>query len=111
METRTPDIQAALTVIGRRPTQEDDPPLDLNQTDLRPPTGEPRKANLTRARLDQANLKGVRLRETNLTEARLDGALANCDTVWPYGWDRTRRAAAGVDEPDDEAPPAASPAG
>jgi uncharacterized protein YjbI with pentapeptide repeats len=79
------------------------------------------RANLTRARLDRANLTGARLEGANLTGARLDdanltgaqlgNALANHETVWPDGWDRTRRAAAGIDEPDEEAPPAASPPG
>jgi hypothetical protein len=32
------------------------------------------------------------------------------EPVWPDGWDRMRRAAAGADEPDEEAPPAVSSA-
>ena len=156
LQIRTPDIQAALTIIGRRSTQKDDPHLDLNQTDLRKAylgganlSGvRLRKANLTRAVLeradlteamlgaanltgamlsgadltgavlDGADLTGAQLRtanlteaqlgEANLTEAWLHDALANRKTVWPAGWDRTRRANAGVDEPDEEAPPAAS---
>jgi hypothetical protein len=157
LQTRAPDVQAALTVIGRRPTQKDDPPLDLKQTDLR--QANLGVADLTEARLDEANLTGAqltgadltgarlggakltrawliltnltgaRLTGADLTEARLSGAdltgaqlvevkltgaqlaraLANYETVWPDGWDRTRRAAAGVDEPDGEAPSAASP--
>jgi hypothetical protein len=98
LETRTPDIQAVLTVIGRRPTLEDDPPLDLNQTDLR------------HANLDKANLEGARLGRANLTRARLGRALANRQTVWLKRWDRTRRGCR-VDEPDEEASPAASPPG
>jgi uncharacterized protein YjbI with pentapeptide repeats len=239
LQIRTPDIQAALTIIGRRSTQKDDPHLDLNQTDLRKANlgganlsgVRLRKANLTEAWLggadliearleganltragltkanlteawlngadlteaglgganliraefnganltgtqlvganlrkiqliranltrtvleradlteamlgaanltgamlsgadltgavlDGADLTGAQLRtanlteaqlgEANLTEAWLHDALANRKTVWPAGWDRTRRANAGVDEPDEEAPPAASSPG
>jgi Pentapeptide repeats (8 copies) len=177
LQTRAPDVQAALTIIGRRPTQKDDPDPDLNQTDLR--RAQLDQANLARAQLDQANLAkallgganlegvwagdanlegaflenasleeawllganltrvnlekanlakatlgeanltgawlseanltGAWLSEANLTGARLDRALANGQTVWPVGWDRTRRAAAGVNEPDEETPPAAAP--
>jgi hypothetical protein len=197
LQTRAPDVQAALTTIGRRPTQKDDPHLDLNRTDLREANlaranltrAWLEEANLTRARLDgadlteaslvhanlteaqldhtnltgahlrranltkawlhgailteaflggatlteawlgmanltgaplghanltgvelgHANLTGAQLDHTNLTGARLGKARASSKTVWPDGWDRRRRAAAGVDEPDEEAPPAASP--
>jgi uncharacterized protein YjbI with pentapeptide repeats len=88
-------------------------------------------ANLTRAQLIRANLTGANLGATdstglwlydgdfgevalegaNLTDAQLGRARANRQTIWPEGWDRTRRAAAGVHEPDEEAPPAASPPG
>src|SRR6266511_1617166 len=237
LQSRAPDIQAALTIIGRRPTHKNDPPLDLRQTDLR--EANLGGANLTRARLsgadltqaqlggadltgtqfDGANLTGADLTAADLTEAWLDesdlteadliaadlteawldgadltgaqlgrvnltgaqlggadltgaklgwanlteawldeadltgawldganltgaqlggadlteawlggadltgaqlggadltgaqlgGALANCETVWPDGWDRTQRAAARVDEPDKEAPPSSVP--
>jgi uncharacterized protein YjbI with pentapeptide repeats len=229
LQTRAPDIQAALTIIGRRPTEKDDPRLSLNQTDLREANldeanlrevrldeanlsdaGLTRanlkgawltkanltgawfekanltrawldeanltkawlyganlshadlertnlmgatlddanlmkarldKANLTSATLDEANLVGARLTKTNMTDAslneadlsdadlkeanltgarldkanlagtRLDGALANRQTVWPEGWDRMRRAAAGVVERGEEALRAAEPPG
>jgi hypothetical protein len=177
LQTRAPDIQAALTVIGRRPTRKDDPHLDLNETDLRRAelndadltnvqfaganltkawlsranltdaglikanltetwlamanltetwlveanltktqlTGANLTkswlmgANLTKAQLIDANLTGARLGGANLTQTRLRKALATHETEWPDGWDRTRRAAAGVQEPDEEAPPTASP--
>src|SRR6266540_3925034 len=207
LQSRAPDIQAALTIIGRRPTHKNDPPLDLRQTDLR--EANLGGANLTRARLsgadltqaqlggadltgtqfDGANLTGTHLAGANLTRAQLGGAdltgaqlggadltgaklgwanlteawldeadltgawldganltgaqlggadlteawlggadltgaqlggadltgaqmggaLANCETVWPDGWDQTQRAAARVDEPDKEAPPSSVP--
>src|SRR6266511_3519309 len=237
LQSRAPDIQAALTIIGRRPTHKNDPPLDLRQTDLR--EANLGGANLTRARLSGADLTGADLTAADLTEAWLDeadltgadligadlteawldgadltgaqlgrvnltgthlaganltraqlggadltgaqlggadltgaklgwanlteawldeadltgawldganltgaqlggadlteawlggadltgaqlggadltgaqlgGALANCETVWPDGWDRTQRAAARVDEPDKEAPPSSVP--
>jgi hypothetical protein len=129
LQTRAPDVQAALTIIGRRPIQEDDPHLDLNQTDLRKAnlnganlTGaQLYKTNLTRAQLAAANLAGAQLGEANLAGAYLaaanlagaglNKALAGRETGWPDGWNRTQRAAAGVDEPAEEAPPAASPPG
>jgi hypothetical protein len=52
LQTRAADVQAALTIVVRRPTEEDAPHLDLNQTDLR--QGNLDKANLTEARLDGA---------------------------------------------------------
>jgi Pentapeptide repeats (8 copies) len=167
LEIRALDVQTALTIIGRRPTQEDDPLLDLNGTDLR--KADLREANLkgarlvavnlSRARLGEvdmehaelvgvnlevarlfranlrgaglvraslkgasligANLRGARLdganlRETTLTgadleDAGLDGAVANQKTHWPRGWDRTRRAAARVEEPDEDVPEEAPP--
>ena len=70
--THAPDVQAALTVIGRRPTQEDDPRLDLNQTDLR--QADLTKANLKGAQLREANLSGAQLRAADLTGARLEAA-------------------------------------
>src|SRR6266542_4393276 len=187
LQSRAPDIQAALTIIGRRPTHKNDPPLDLRQTDLREAnlgganltgthlaganltraqlggadlTGADLTAadlteawldeadlagadlsgadlteawldgadltgaqlgrvnltgthlagaNLTRAQLGGADLTGAQLGGADLTGAKLGGALANCETVWPDGWDRTQRAAARVDEPDKEAPPSSVP--
>ena len=62
-----PDVQAALTVVGRRLTERDIEPIDLARADL---TG----ANLGGARLTGANLGGARLTGANLGGARLTGA-------------------------------------
>ncbi|MGB7413904.1 MAG: pentapeptide repeat-containing protein [Thermosynechococcaceae cyanobacterium] len=58
------DIQAALTVIGRRETQNDLPggQLDLSET------------NLSQALLMNANLGNVNLKAANLTKANLEGS-------------------------------------
>jgi hypothetical protein len=56
------DVQAALTVLGRRPDRPEPQPIDLSQTDLR-------RADLTGARLH-----GARFFRTDLRGAYLDGA-------------------------------------
>ena len=69
-EERKPraDVQAVLTVIGRRNTGGDDwGPLDLRDTDLR-------GAELQGADLEGANLIGAHLEGADLFEARLEGA-------------------------------------
>lgn len=60
--TPRPDVQAALTVIGRRDTTHDRRPIDL--------TG----ANLRRADLEGAHLNGAIFRGSILTQAILTGA-------------------------------------
>ena len=68
-----PDVQAALTVVGRRLTERDIEPVDLARADL---TG----ANLGGARLTGANLGGSYLTGAELTEAGLAHAvLARAD--------------------------------
>src|SRR6266508_3424897 len=63
LQVRAPDVQAALTVLGRRqPLPRLRGRLDLEATDLR------------KARLGDADLKGVSLSSANLQEALLDGA-------------------------------------
>jgi uncharacterized protein YjbI with pentapeptide repeats len=57
-----PDIQAALTVIGRRNPERDIRPINLSG------------ANLTRADLTHANLTGAELNSVDLTDASLRGA-------------------------------------
>jgi uncharacterized protein YjbI with pentapeptide repeats len=57
--TTRPDVQAALTVIGRRTIRNDRQPINLNGADLI-------RANLTRA-----NLNNVDLNNANLTRANL----------------------------------------
>src|SRR6266498_994609 len=72
LQSRAPDIQAALTIIGRRPTHKNDPPLDLRQTDLR--EANLGGANLTRARLSGADLTQAQLGGADLTGTQFDGA-------------------------------------
>jgi Pentapeptide repeats (8 copies) len=61
-----PDVQAALTVLGRREPAFG-PALDLRHTDLR-------GANLRRAVLEEAVLEGARLQRANLSHALLRAA-------------------------------------
>ena len=86
------DIQAALTVIGRRNWKDpENRSLDLSNTDLR--GANLIKANLKGANLIKANLKGAnlnganlqganlylaKLQQTKLDEANLQGARLNC---------------------------------
>ena len=60
------DIQAVLTVLGRRKTDYDPPGqrLDLHYTDLR-------RANLVKAKLQEANFRGANLQWAFLSEANL----------------------------------------
>lgn len=83
------DVQAALTVLMRRPNGEERP-LDLSFTDLRSADlsgGKLMYANLTGARLDRADLSGAllhhaRLAAVDFTDANLSGAdLRNADLV------------------------------
>jgi uncharacterized protein YjbI with pentapeptide repeats len=62
-----PDVQAAVTVVGRRISRNDRERIDLIYARL---TG----ARLTGANLTDANLFGVRLAGANLTSANLTGA-------------------------------------
>ncbi|WP_017623547.1 pentapeptide repeat-containing protein [Nocardiopsis chromatogenes] len=61
------DVQAALTVLGRRPPREETAPLNLHATDLR-------GAELMNARLQHANLSAALLGGANLSGARLEAA-------------------------------------
>ncbi|MGW7260528.1 pentapeptide repeat-containing protein [Streptomyces sp. NPDC054834] len=64
----TEPVQAALTVLGRRPEGRDEPfHINLAWTDLR-------RANLDNARLEGVNLANARLERATLVEARLKGA-------------------------------------
>jgi uncharacterized protein YjbI with pentapeptide repeats len=68
--TTRPDVQAAVTVIGRRQTRNDQQPINLIG------------ANLTRANLTQAKLAGARLAGADLAHADLTEAdLAHADLV------------------------------
>ena len=93
-----PDVQAAMTAVGRRLGERDTGPVDLARADL---TG----ADLTSAKLTGADLSGARLTGADLTGADLTGAsLADTDltgadltrtdltrteltgALWPQGW-------------------------
>jgi uncharacterized protein YjbI with pentapeptide repeats len=65
--TTRPDVQAALTVIGRRNTRQDRQPIDLTRANLT-------RANLTNADLTNADLTRATLADANLTCANLTGA-------------------------------------
>jgi uncharacterized protein YjbI with pentapeptide repeats len=73
-----PDVQAAITVIGRRDTQRDGQPIDLTGLDL---TGldltglDLTGLDLAYANLARANLAGANLANANLTRANLAGAI------------------------------------
>src|SRR5664280_1195154 len=74
------DVQAALTVLGRRTAVAAENPIDLTGTHL---TGAQLDgANLTRARFSEANLTGARLWRANLTDARLGGANLTDARLW-----------------------------
>ena len=62
-----PDVQAAVTVVGRRIAKSDIQGIDLGGADLR-------RANLTGANLTGANLTDADFRRANLTGANLTGA-------------------------------------
>jgi hypothetical protein len=62
-----PDVQAAVTVAGRREVKRDILPIDLTGANLA-------RANLTRTKLTRANLRGATLTGATLTRADLTGA-------------------------------------
>jgi Pentapeptide repeats (8 copies) len=92
---RAPDIQAILTVLGRRTPSPAYPALwtslDLSSTDLRRSTlvGSNlwrvrfKEASLARAWLFKADLRGVDFREADLRDANLREAIADLTTWWP----------------------------
>jgi Pentapeptide repeats (8 copies) len=65
--TTRPDVQAAVTVIGRRDIRGDRQPIDLSRANLS-------RANLGSADLHGADLSGADLDHTNLGDAKLAGA-------------------------------------
>ncbi|HVQ96370.1 MAG TPA: pentapeptide repeat-containing protein [Mycobacteriales bacterium] len=88
LQVRANDIQAAITVLGRRPRSPEPWNLYLSRTDLRSadlahrrlPNTELRHANLARARMVDAHLEGANftntdLRQANLQQAHLAGAV------------------------------------
>jgi hypothetical protein len=70
LQTRAPNVQAALTVLGRGKFGTE---LDLRRTDLR--KADLRNAKFKGARLYDAALQGARLRDADLQGARLDRAI------------------------------------
>jgi hypothetical protein len=77
-----PDVQAALTVLGRRKPPAGQPQrLLLDATDLR-------HAYLRDADLRDAVFTAARLQGADLTRAKLEGAQCNATTVWPALRDR-----------------------
>jgi hypothetical protein len=93
-----PDVQAAMTAIGRRLAERDTRPIDLTRADLA-------DVDLTGADLTGADLGGAGLAGADLTAAKLTGAnLADTDltradltrtdltrteltgALWPQGW-------------------------
>lgn len=94
--TPSADIQAILTVLGRRKKagQEGDVVLDLSMTDLRGARLEGAhleravllRADLERARLERAHLEGANLRGANLKGAHLEEAHIEGTDLRPYIW-------------------------
>jgi uncharacterized protein YjbI with pentapeptide repeats len=75
--TPRPDVQAALTVVGRRDTKRDIRPI-----------------NVCGANLSSANLVGANLRNTNLSDTNLRGAnLSKADLTNALLWDADLRGA------------------
>ena len=66
LRVRAPDIQVAISVLGRRPQSRDERFLNLPQVDLR-------GAALSGARLDRAQLAGSNLAGAELSRASLQG--------------------------------------
>jgi Pentapeptide repeats (8 copies) len=78
LSTRAPDVQAVMTVLGRRTTVVTDPPLNLPYVDLRGANlrgAQLQRAYLYGARLDQARLDGAQLQKANLYGTKLEGAV------------------------------------
>jgi hypothetical protein len=98
---RAPDVQAAITVVGRQPSMTGSEPLNLSDTDLRRADlsdADLQGARLLGARLQGANLRAAQLHGVNPDHAQLQGARSNAKTVWPDGFDWN---AAGV-QPQEE---------
>lgn len=82
LSARAPDVQAVLTVLGRRTIMATDTPLNLGDTDLRAADLNGARfqgarlsyAQLQGARLLGAQLQGARLFQAELQDAFLDGA-------------------------------------
>jgi hypothetical protein len=72
---RAPDVQAAITVLGRRTALATDPPLDLSDTDLS-------VRSFVHARLQGVNFIGALLPATDFTDAQLQNASMPGVLLW-----------------------------
>jgi uncharacterized protein YjbI with pentapeptide repeats len=118
LQVRAPDVQAALTVLGRgdfAPPRREDDRLDLKAVDLR-------NAYLVGAHLETANLYGAHLEGAVLVDAHLEntylsdaglegsrlhnahleGAMASDDTTWPIGFEWREAGVSLVTDQEDE---------
>jgi hypothetical protein len=87
---RAPDVQSALTVLGRQPSMTASQPLNLSDTDLRRAdlsNSDLQTAMLRGVRLQGANIRAAQLKRVDLSHAQLQGARSNAKTVWPDGFD------------------------
>lgn len=116
LQTRQPDVHAAVTVLARRTVLDGDPPLDLSGsvlpaarlgwarlaradlrgTDVRGTSLQ--HAQLAGAHLEQALLCGTQLQGADLRGAHLAGARVSADTRWPSGFDWKAAGARLVDD-------------
>jgi Pentapeptide repeats (8 copies) len=105
LQTRQPDVHAAVTVLARRTVLDSDPPLDLSgsvlpsarlgwarlaRADLRGADVRGtsfQHADLAGAHLEQSLLCGTQFQGADLGGAHLAGARASADTRWPTGFD------------------------
>jgi hypothetical protein len=81
LQTRAPDLQAVLTVLGRLPD------AHPSRSGRARAAANPVRRILTRTDLRRADLGGAHLGRANLRRAHLEGAMANAATVWPSAFD------------------------
>jgi hypothetical protein len=116
------DVQAAMTVLGRRRLFLAVPELNLASVDLRTyqlwythlegawlwhanlDGARLRRAHLQEAKLEGADLRGADLEEADLEKARLGGARFNSETVWPDGFDWKAATGAEPEQPPESPP-------
>ena len=105
LPARLPEVQAAVTVLGRRTVLAGDPPLDLSGSllpgarlegarlagaDLRGADvrgASLQHAELAGAHLEQALVCGTQFQGADLSGTHLAGARASAATSWPDGFD------------------------
>jgi hypothetical protein len=84
------DIQAALTVLGRRaPEHDGHARIDLSHTDLR--NADLYRANLTNAILNGADLRSASLFDADMVDTHLECARTDDETILPPGVDPETR--------------------